>query len=65
MPENSISAVATRATFGLHLGDGTVDAHSYLREVVNPSVKLDLNGVESTTVTPYSNLEIHEANGAW
>ena len=36
MPESSISEVATRATFGLRLGDGTVDARSYPREGCQP-----------------------------
>ncbi len=65
MPENRISAVATRATFGLRLGDGTVDARSYLKEVVKPGVDLNLNGMVNTQVTPCINLEVHDANDGW
>ena len=65
MPENRVSAVATRAIFGLQLGDGTVDARSYLREVVKPGVELNLNGLGNTTVTPCINLEVHDTNNGW
>ena len=65
MPDVEIAGVATRTTLGLRLDDGSVNARSYLAEVVKPSVNIDLRGFGNARVIPCINLEVHNADEDW
>ncbi len=65
LPEAEITTFTARSTLSLRLGDGSVVARDFLRQVVRPGIDMELNGLGSAALYPCINLEIRNEDEGW
>ena len=64
-PEVVTTMITARSTRSLRLGDGSVVARDFLRQVVRPGVDMELVGLGNVALYPCINLEVRNEDEGW
>ena len=65
LPEAEITMFLVRTTLSLRLGNGSVIARDFLRQVVKPGIDMELNGLGNAALYPCINLEVRNEDEGW
>ncbi len=65
LPKVEIAGVTARSSLSLQLGDGSVVARDFLRQVVHSGIVVDLTGLGNAVLCPCINLEVRNEDEGW
>ena len=65
LPKAEIKVITVACRLSIRLGDGSIDARDFLRQVVKPGIDMELTGLGNAALYPCVNLEVENEDEGW